>query len=231
MPAFQPFTANLRLFIRLVLAQAFLLGVIFLAAGRIDWLRGWFLAVLLMATMVLNASIIARKNPGLIQERFRTRTDIQPWDRLFLAAYLLSLLAFLVVAGLDGGRFGWSSPPTWSLVPGLLLHLLGNVPLLGALAVNPHAEAVVRIQKDRDQRVITAGPYRYVRHPMYAGGLLMLSGWPLILGALWMYVPLGAIAALFGWRTIREDRLLLRELPGYQDFAAKTRYRWFPGIW
>jgi protein-S-isoprenylcysteine O-methyltransferase Ste14 len=109
--------------------------------------------------------------------------------------------------------------------------VLGVIPLFAALTTNPHLETTVRIQKDRGHKVITTGPYRFVRHPMYTGVLLMYAGWPLILGSMWSYVVVGIIVVLFVVRTALEDRTLRTELEGYEAYAGRTRYRLLPGVW
>jgi protein-S-isoprenylcysteine O-methyltransferase Ste14 len=114
---------------------------------------------------------------------------------------------------------------------GILLQTIGAVPLGLAMATNPFLKRTVRIQNDRGHVVVTSGPYRIVRHPMYAGGLLMVAAWPLLLGSVWSFIPLALIAATLVVRTALEDRTLQQELAGYADYAQRTRYRLFPGIW
>jgi protein-S-isoprenylcysteine O-methyltransferase Ste14 len=99
------------------------------------------------------------------------------------------------------------------------------------MMVNPYAETTVRIQIDRDQKVVTSGPYRIVRHPMYVGGILMYPGIAFILGSMWALALSASIAILMVWRTALEDRTLRGELPGYEEFAAVTRYRLIPWLW
>jgi protein-S-isoprenylcysteine O-methyltransferase Ste14 len=100
-----------------------------------------------------------------------------------------------------------------------------------AMMANPHAETTVRIQTDRDHKAVTSGPYRIVRHPMYVGAILMYPAAALMFGSMWALAISGLIAILFVWRTALEDRTLRRELPGYEEFAALTRYRLIPGLW
>ena len=121
-----------------------------------------------------------------------------------------------------------SAPPTLNPARGL-------AQLLGAsawvLRVNPFAEATVRIQRDRGQTVVISGPYRFVRHPMYIGAFLMYLGMPLVLGSVGALTLGAAIVALMIWRTSREDLALRQELPGYEEFTKRTRYRLLPGVW
>jgi len=202
-----------------------------LASGRLDWGRLWLLAGLQLAMMVVNLPIIAARNPELLEERFQKRGDTKGFDKAFAALAFLTLLGTLVVAGLDAGRFGWTELPAWTIALGVALHALGDVPVVWALSTNKHLEATVRIQKDRAHHVVTGGPYRYVRHPMYTGMLVMFAGWPLVLGSAWTYLPLAAFAAVLIWRTSREDRTLRAELQGYADYASHTRFRLLPHVW
>lgn len=205
--------------------------ILFAAAGRLDWTRGWVFLGLSVLIVAANAPLIIWKNPSLVAERFKRRRDTKPFDKVFMALYIPSLFAVLVVAGLDAGRFAWSSPPQAVLYVGILLFAMADIPLAWAMMSNPFAETTVRIQKDRGQTVVTTGPYRFVRHPMYAGGIVMFASWPLVLGSLWAYVPVAVVVALFVFRTAFEDRTLRAELPGYEEYARKTRYRLVPFIW
>ncbi|MGB2907278.1 MAG: isoprenylcysteine carboxylmethyltransferase family protein [Candidatus Aminicenantaceae bacterium] len=136
----------------------------------------------------------------------------------------------LVIAGLDK-RFGWGSlSPLWSPV-GLILVVLGSVPSAWAISLNPHFEPTVRIQEERGHRVISTGPYRYVRHPGYLSAILTSTATPLLLGTPWAFLPVGAIIVVLVIRTALEDRVLRRELTGYREYAQRVRWRLFPGIW
>ena len=99
------------------------------------------------------------------------------------------------------------------------------------LAVNTYASVVVRIQKERGHYVIDSGPYKWVRHPMYVGTILMGIGVPIALGSWWALIPGLAFSILFVLRTAQEDRVLRRDLPGYAEYADKVRYRLLPHVW
>lgn len=206
-------------------------GTSAVGAGRLDWPPLWLWIGLMGFTMAVNLMLIARWNPELLAERFRQRGGTAAFDRVFAGFAGLLLTALAAVAGLDGGRFGWSEPPEWTRWVGVALHLAGNVPVVWALCVNRHLETTVRLQRDRGHKVVTTGPYAIVRHPMYTGMLTMLAGWPLILGSLWALIPYGLFAMLLVWRTGREDRTLRTALEGYEDYAGRTKYRLAPGLW
>jgi protein-S-isoprenylcysteine O-methyltransferase Ste14 len=218
-----------RLWLRAVW-RVVLLGLLFAAAGRWDWPRGWVLCVLILASNALNFALMRWKNPALIRARLEKHENVEPFDRIFFLVSLGLALAFLVVAGLDE-RFGWSSVPEGAFWAGIALHVAGSVPIASAAVTNPFMELNVRLQTDRGQVVVHNGPYRYVRHPMYSGLLLTFIGWPLVADTWWGYVPLGALAVAFIVRTALEDRTLRDRLPGYAAYSDTTRFRLIPGLW
>ena len=105
------------------------------------------------------------------------------------------------------------------------------IPIAAAMAVNRNLETTVRIQRERGHQVTTHGAYRLVRHPMYVGMITQLSAVALLLGSGWALVPALGCAIMIVVRTALEDRTLLRDLPGYPEYASATRYRLAPGIW
>jgi len=214
-----------------VLVSVLLIGaLLFLSAGRLDWLWAWlFLAGWLL--LMLMAAFVMRKSPGLINERGRRAENIKGWDKVLMGIYSLVLFTVPVVAGLDAVRFGWSAMP-------LALHVIGGVLVgpamimpLWAMSANAYLSTMVRIQDDRGHQVVTTGPYRYVRHPMYVGTIFFALSIPLVLGSWWTFIPCGLIVVLFIIRTALEDRTLQEELPGYAEYAQRVRYRLLPGVW
>lgn len=215
-----------------VIVTVLVIGImLFVSAGRLDWTAAWlFLGVYTGIILTLGVWAI-RKNPDVVNERGRLAKNIKGWDKILVTLYSgLSCVAF-IVAGLDAGRFGWSMVPTSLQIAGLVCLVLESAMTYWAMAVNPFLAAFVRIQTDRGQYVVTTGPYRYVRHPMYAGILIMWPSIALALGSWWALVPAAAIALVFVIRTALEDRTLQAELPGYAEYARQTRYRLIPGVW
>ena len=205
-------------------------AVLFLIAGRTDWWQAWAYLAIWLATLASMMVIMHARHPDLIAARTRRHADTKTFDRIILAFYSPLPLILVLTAGLDK-RFGWSDmPSTWS-IGGLVLLLLGILPSAWALAANPHFEATVRIQKDRGHRVISSGPYRYVRHPGYLSVVLTSVATAFLLGSFWALVPAAAITALLSLRTALEDRTLRRELSGYEEYADRVRYRLIPGLW
>ena len=208
-----------------------LIGLLFLPAGSIAWLPGWtFLAVLVLAFLVA-AIVISRVNPVIFRARSRFQPGTRRWDKILLAVILPAMVAILPVAALDAGRSHWSSLPLWATLAGYVAILAAIAVTTWAQAVNPFFEPGVRIQRERHQHVIDSGPYRFVRHPGYSAALLLFMGMALALGSLWALVPGGLAAAALVLRTSWEDQMLRAELPGYQDYARRIRWRLLPGLW
>lgn len=182
--------------------------------------------------VVVVSLILLRRNPGLISERSRVKADAKAWDRRLLAAInLLGQGAMLVVAGLDQ-RFGWTGEGVWSLhLIGLVLVGVGIGLVSWAMAANRFFSRVMRIQKDRDHQVVSVGPYRFVRHPGYAGLILFALAAPALLGSLWALIPEVFSVGLIVLRTLLEDKTLLVELEGYEEYSLRVRQRLIPGVW
>ena len=214
----------------LLLLPAALMG----SAGTADWPMGWILVALLLGSTVVSRMIVWRKFPDLLEERgrFTTVQGVKPWDRVIVRwVGLIGPLASFVVAGLDH-RNAWPPPVSVSLqVLALLLVVLGFGLGVWAMAVNRFFSAVVRIQRERGHRVVDTGPYRWVRHPSYAGALIAYLAIPVMLDALWALLPVALLCAVLIVRTLLEDRTLLQELPGYEQYARTTRFRLLPGVW
>jgi protein-S-isoprenylcysteine O-methyltransferase Ste14 len=209
-------------------------AVLFIAVGRLNWVWAWvYVGIIVFFTLVSRVAVI-RTNPDLIAERAQSleREDVRGWDRLILFFLLLvGPLAMMIVAGLDE-RFGWSPPISVALkFAALAIMVLGYTVSTWAMAVNRYYSAVVRIQKDRDQTVVSDGPYRFVRHPSYATGNVASLMIPILLGSLWALIPCGLVVLGTIIRTALEDRTLLEELDGYKEYAARVRYRLLPGVW
>ena len=217
--------------IRIIFGGVFVAIPIFWAAGTLDWTQGWVFVALLVSTFGITTGSMLLKNPELMRHRWKRQDNTKPFDKVFGLFYLLTLIIMLVLPGLDVVRYGWTQMPSSLVAVGAGLHCLGLVPVLWTMMANPHLETTVRIQEDRGHQVITDGPYRFVRHPMYVGILPIFLGWPLILGSTAALAAWALFVVLFFIRTALEDRMLRNELPGYEDFCQKTRYRLVPGLW
>lgn len=212
--------------------MAFWTALLFVSAGTIHWLRGWICALSWIVIMLTMGIVVWRRNPSLMAARANWRRgDTKRFDKVILPFFLPLTIVQPAVAGLDAVRFRWTSMPFWTLYLGFALFLVAIAFIASVMAVNPWAESTVRIQADRGQQVVRSGPYRIVRHPMYVGIILMYPATAIMLGSLWALAIAAVIAVIFIVRTALEDRTLQRELPGYREFAAATRWRLLPGLW
>jgi protein-S-isoprenylcysteine O-methyltransferase Ste14 len=205
-----------------------------IVSGDFRWVEGWTLAIVSIVFSLLSRVLAAHKNPDIIQERagFTDSQGIKPWDKKIvpLLAFIVPLLIYTIF-GLDR-RFGWSMPvPVLVRVVGLFVFLSGFFLSTWAMVENRFFSSVVRIQTERGHTVCDTGPYRWVRHPGYLGGLIGWVGIPIFLGSLWGYFPVLIEMALYVIRTRLEDQTLQAELPGYKEYTQHTRYRLLPGIW
>ncbi len=201
------------------------------AAGSFHVPRGWVYIGLTAALLLANFVVLMRTNKEVIAARSKVRRGTKAFDKVFGLFFIAALLAMPVVAGLDAVRFGWTSLPLSTLWIGIPLLVLGNVPIVWSMAVNRHLEKTVRLQEERDHRVVSDGPYRFVRHPMYVGVILQHLSVPLVLGSAWAFIPVALAILFLVIRTSFEDRTLQRELTGYLEFTKRTRYRLLPHVW
>jgi protein-S-isoprenylcysteine O-methyltransferase Ste14 len=206
-------------------------AVLFLAAGRLDWWPGWVYLGISLMTMLINMLVMWRKNIDLINERGRMAENQKGWDKVLMIFYLPLTFSVLLVGGLDNGRYGWSDVPPFLMVLGGVLIALTYLVITWTMQVNAFLSTVVRIQEERGHQVVTNGPYRAVRHPMYISMIVQWLSTALLLGSWWALIPAGIIGVIFIIRTALEDRMLQEELPGYREYTRQTRFRLVPGIW
>ncbi len=235
--AHQPLAKNIgRLLKRLaqaLVAVAALAAMLFLSSWRFDWVMAWVYVGAFALALTAMTVYQELSNPELVEERseLKPREGVQTWDVILSAVVRVSLLGSYVVAGLDV-RFGWKPeiPPAVQIAA-FALGLLGAGLVAWAMAANRHAAVYARIQKERGHAVATTGPYRFVRHPFYVGTITFSLAVPVALGSPWALISGGLAALLFVVKTALEDRMLQAGLPGYREYAQRTRYRLLPGVW
>jgi protein-S-isoprenylcysteine O-methyltransferase Ste14 len=210
--------------------------VLMLSAWDLGWWQGWlYSALITVAAIDIDPRLWAEKrHPGLLAERgkFGKDQDVKSWDKVLAPLMILSIsFPLYIVAGLDH-RLGWSPQfPVWLNIVGFLLVALGYAFGGWAMVENRFFSTMVRIQTDRGHRVCDSGPYRFVRHPGYAGNILALPGIVLALGSVWTIIPVLVALIIAVIRTRLEDRTLQDELPGYRGYTRRVRYRLIPGIY
>ncbi|HSB89889.1 MAG TPA: isoprenylcysteine carboxylmethyltransferase family protein [Anaerolineales bacterium] len=221
----------IRFAIREAMGLVFMGVALFWSAGSVDWWPARALIVLTMSWSIATAVVIARHRPDLLAERLGPRKGAKRWDTVLMSAHGLVQLAILVVSGLDR-RFGWSEGivPVAQVVA-FLVCSVGYGLVVWATAANAFFSQIVRIQTERGHTVVSGGPYHYVRHPAYAGGILTQLSMPILLGSWWALLVGALDALLMVVRTALEDRTLKAELPGYPDYVGRVHHRLIPGIW
>ncbi len=208
----------------------FIAIILFISAGRWDWQKAWLFLIIYQVGVITSAMVAFRLNPEVINERGRIAKDTKSWDKIIVSIYTILSVVTFVIAGLDE-RYHWSYVPLWLIIAGCIGLVLGLLLTIWVMTSNAFLSTTVHIQKERGHKVATTGPYHFVRHPMYAGSLLMFWAIPMILGSWMALIPSAANAILFVVRTYLEDKTLQVELPGYADYAQRTRFRLIPGIW
>lgn len=216
--------------IRALISPIIIILIVFGSAGRIFWQGVVYCG---LTFIILGITYLTtRNNPELINERLKPGHGMKGWDKVY---YILSTPLYftaMILAGLDVGRFKLSSELSMPLyMVSVLVFLLGHVIFMWARRTNNYFSSVVRIQRERGHKVCDTGPYKYIRHPGYLGGLLWNAATPVILGFNWALIPTGMAIVLMIVRAILEDNTLKRELEGYREYRKKVRYKLIPFIW
>jgi len=222
---------------RAILLMLFFIVVIpflpLLISRQWDWWEAWVYAIIGILGFAISRVLAARRHPDLLAERarFLQHEDAKPWDKYLSPLVGLGGGLIPLVAGLDA-LFDLSPPfslpvKILALVSILAGYVLGSY----ALIENRFFSGMVRIQTDRGHQVVSSGPYRWVRHPGYAGALLTYLATPFFLDSNWAFLPVVFISIVLVIRTNLEDKVLQNELEGYRDYARRVRYRLLSGVW
>jgi protein-S-isoprenylcysteine O-methyltransferase Ste14 len=208
-------------------------AILFTAAGDWRWPQAWVFLGEFGFTGFAIGFWLLRHDSALLASRLSApvRRDQMPWDRFFMLALIVVFTGWMALIALDGRRFGWSRVPRWAQALGAALIALGMLVVWLTFRFNTFAAPQVRVQVARAHHVVTDGPYRIVRHPMYAGSILWLLGVPLLLGSWWGVAAVPLLVAGLAPRAVGEERMLRRELAGYDEYAKRVRFRLIPGIW
>jgi protein-S-isoprenylcysteine O-methyltransferase Ste14 len=207
-------------------------ALLFVPAGTLHWPAAW---VFLGTTAILGISCglwLARTDPALLAERMRPMMQSnQPLaDKKFMLAFGFVALSWFLVIGFDE-RMHMSEVPAALQALGMVMLLCSVGFIMWVMRENSFAAPVVKLQTERGHRVVSTGPYAWVRHPMYSGSVLFFVGTPLLLGSWWGVAMLPLFIALFAIRAGIEERALIAGLPGYADYTTRVRYRLLPGLW
>lgn len=204
----------------------------YLAAGRLNIVRSWVVLGIMFIGCLVATFFQLKYLPELSNARGKAQKGTKSWDLILLLIYFLAyLFGNSIVAGLDTGRYGWSSFGWSFMIIGTALYALTFIIIQWAMLKNKHFEGTVRIQKDRAHLVVDDGPYGYVRHPGYVGMILINIAVPFMIGSAMAFIPASLCMLVVVIRTALEDRTLQNELSGYKEYASRIRYRLVPGVW
>lgn len=226
-------TFTLKVIIQLLIVVVLMPMLPLIISGAWNWWEAWVYAVTATASFILSRALAAKRHPDILAERARSMQmkDAKPWDKVLSPLMAFGSVFILAVAGFDR-LFSWTEPfPPLIELAALAILLLGFALGTWALMENRFFSGVVRIQTDRGHHVVTTGPYRFIRHPGYVGALWTYLTMPLFFSSLWAFIPAVLTLVVIVIRTSMEDATLQNELPGYKEYAQKTRYRLLPGIW
>jgi protein-S-isoprenylcysteine O-methyltransferase Ste14 len=204
-----------------------------LISGHWDWWEAWVYAIVSILGFAISRMLAGRRNPGLLAERARLlqHADAEAWDKVLAPLVGLGGALIPLVAGLEA-RLAWSPANSLPLEILALAAILAGYALGSyALIANPFFSGMVRIQSERGHQIVTSGPYRWVRHPGYAGALLTYIATPIFLDTPWAFLPAAFLTVVLVIRTNLEDRTLQQRMAGYQDYARRVRFRLLPGVW
>ena len=205
-------------------------ALIFLPAGTLNYWQGWlFLAVFAASTTAFTVYLALFDKP-LLERRMKAG----PWHEQESSQKIIVSLVFVGFFSLTAGsaldvRFGWSRLPAYISLIGEALIVSSFLFIFWVVRVNSFAASTIQVTED--QKVVSTGPYAHVRHPMYSGALLLLVGIPLALGSWWALILIAPVMPVLIWRILDEERFLLKNLPGYAEYASTMRYRLIPHVW
>lgn len=207
--------------------------ILFTLAGDLRWIEGWVYSIIFLSMCYSTLLYLYFYDPELLKERFGSpvQKTQKTWDKVLLLLFFVEFLVWFAIMPLDARRFGWSPPfPLWLKIAGALLQIGGTFLVFEALRENTFAAPVVKMQKERGQKVVSSGLYGVVRHPMYAGAVLLFVAAPLLLGSLAGFALGLVLIVTIGARAVGEEAMLRQELEGYSDYAERVKWRIVPFV-
>ena len=212
------------LFLLLVMA-----ALLFIPAGTLDYWQAWtFLAVYFASSLAITFYLM-KNDPKLLERRMSAgpTAEKETTQKIIMFFASLGFIGLIIFPAIDH-RLAWSHMPPYAALAGDVLVVLGWLAIFFVFKENTFTSATIELAPD--QKVISTGPYAFVRHPMYAGGIVMLLGVPIALGSWWGLLVIVAMMPALIWRLIDEEKFLARNLPGYVEYQKKVPYRLIPLI-
>jgi protein-S-isoprenylcysteine O-methyltransferase Ste14 len=221
---------NMKAFGGLLILFLAMAALLFALAGTLDYWQAWtFLAIYFAASLAITLYLV-KKDPELLRRRMRggPTAEKETVQKIIMSFTSLGFVGLLVVPALDH-RFAWSQMPLYAVLAGDVLVVLGWLAIFFVFRENTFSSATIELAPD--QRVISTGPYAVVRHPMYAGALVMLLGMPIALGSKWGVLVTVVMTPALIWRLLAEEKFLVKNLPGYLEYQSWVRYRLVLLVW
>jgi protein-S-isoprenylcysteine O-methyltransferase Ste14 len=222
-----------RLFLTAIYILIFPILLLFISGDWL-WIEGWIFSVWFLTLCGTVIVYLYFNDPALLNERYKQpgTAGQKGWDKYVVYALVLGFLLWIIIIPLDAKRYALSPefPLLFKIIGGIGL-LLSSFLFFLSYADNPFVSALVRIQAERKQKVVSTGVYRFVRHPMYLAGVLLFVAAPLLLGSIYGIIMAVLISFLLAGRIIGEERMLVKELDGYTEYRKKVKYRLIPFIW
>lgn len=209
-------------------------AVLLVLSGNWYWIQGWIFSIWFLGLSYYTIIYLYRNDPGLLEERYKKpgTGNEKGWDKYFIYIMFPTFLLWFIIMPLDAERFSWTTnfPLTLEIIGFLLL--IGSAFLMfRSYKDNSFVSPLVRIQSERDQKVVSTGVYGFVRHPMYLGGVMLFLGAPLLLGSVYGFIIGIFLSLIFAARITGEEKMLTQELEGYPEYKNKVKYRLIPYIW
>jgi protein-S-isoprenylcysteine O-methyltransferase Ste14 len=221
---------NVRAFGGLLFLLLVMAALLFIPAWTLDYWQAWtFLAIYFASSLAITLYLM-KKDPKLLERRMSggPSAEKEPTQKIIMFFASLGFIGLIVFPALDH-RFAWSQMPPYVAMAGDVLVVLGWLAIFVVFKENTFTSATIEVAPD--QKVISTGPYAIIRHPMYAGALVMLLGIPIALGSWWGLVVIVAMMPALIWRLFDEEKFLARKLPGYLEYQKQVRYRLIPLVW
>lgn len=216
-----------KIIIRFAMLPIFLGIFLFLPAGTFRFWEAWIYCLLLIVPWIFAVIYFLKRSPDLLERRMRSKEKEKEQKTIILLSSIVFLIGF-AIPGLDH-RFYWSEVPACLVIAANVFVLLGYLIVFFAMRENRYASRIIEVEKG--QKVISTGPYAIVRHPMYTGVVPMFLFTPIALGSFWALIPFLFLPILLVFRILNEEKVLLKELPGYKEYCQKIHYRLIPLIW
>jgi protein-S-isoprenylcysteine O-methyltransferase Ste14 len=216
-----------RLIFRTIISVIFVIAFLFIPAGSLHYWQGWVFMAILFVPMPITSAYFLKRDPQLVERRLQTKEKSSE-QRIIVRILQLVVFASLLIPGLDY-RFGWSRVPLWLTILSQVIVFAGYLITIWVMKENSFAARTVQVEEG--QRVISTGLYRFVRHPMYSGAILMFLFTPLALGSWWALPGSFLFIPLLVLRILNEEKILRRDLPGYSEYCLRTPSRLVPLVW